>query len=259
MEIEVVEDPNELREVLPVVKSAWGMQSPDQLVKDTLTAMKFHGGVVLLAKDSGKTIGISFSFPGFKNGQVYLYSHMTGVLEDKKYSGTGFQLKKVQEKWAIENGYKLIVWTFDPLMALNAYFNIHKIGAVARKYLRNFYGNMEDSLNFGLPTDRFVAERWLNLERIEPGQPEYLIDPLTVDAENIPVSGDILGVNIPVDFVLLKRKSPSSAALFRKNSASVFETLFSAGFVVLDFNRRESFYVLSREDALQEKLPKRIF
>ncbi len=259
VEIEIVQDPNELREVLPVVRSAWGMQNADQLVKDTLTAMKFHGGVVLLAKDSGKTVGISFSFPGFKNGHVYLYSHMTGVLEERKYSGTGYRLKKVQEKWALENGYKLIVWTFDPLMSLNANFNMHKIGAISRKYLHNFYGNMEDSLNFGLPTDRFVAEKWLSLDGTSVGNADQSIDPMERDPAVLSVHGDVVGVRIPADFVDMKKKTPDLAATFRKNSAMIFEELFSRGFVVVDFKRNENSYVLSRESGIIKNLPGRIF
>lgn len=259
MNIDIVNDPDELRNVLPIVQSVWGMQNADQLVKDTLTAMKFHGGVVLMARENGKVIGINFSFPGFKNGQVYLYSHMTGVLEERKYNGTGFKLKKAQEEWARSNGYRLIVWTFDPLMSLNANFNIHKIGAISRKYLHNFYGNMEDSINFGLPTDRFIAERWLFVDPIRTRIPDHIIDPISIDPLKLSISDDIVGVRIPSNFVEMKKNSRDTSALFRKNSALIFESLFDLGFIVVDFDREKAYYTLSREKSVTEKLPAKIF
>jgi predicted GNAT superfamily acetyltransferase len=60
-----------------------------------------------------------------------------------------------------------IEWTFDPLKAKNAFFNLERLGAVARRYLADHYGPVESKLQQGLPTDRLVAEWWLESPRVE--------------------------------------------------------------------------------------------
>ncbi len=67
---------------------------------------------------------------------------------------------------ALSRGIRHIEWTFDPLEIKNAFLNIHKLGAVARGYLVNFYGVSSSRLQGGLadgpPVGRVAA-------RIRPG------------------------------------------------------------------------------------------
>jgi predicted GNAT superfamily acetyltransferase len=58
-------------------------------------------------------------------------------------------------------------WTFDPLEIKNAYLNIEKLGAIARRYNVNQYGITSSPLQGGLPSDRLVAEWWLKSNRVE--------------------------------------------------------------------------------------------
>ena len=58
-------------------------------------------------------------------------------------------------------------WTFDPLEIKNAYLNIEKLGAIARRYNVNQYGITSSPLQGGLPTDRLVAEWWMKSKRVE--------------------------------------------------------------------------------------------
>ena len=60
----------------------------------------------------------------------------------------------------------LMEWTFDPLEIKNAYLNIVRLGAIARRYMRDFYGPSTSPLQGGLPTDRLVAEWWLRSARV---------------------------------------------------------------------------------------------
>ena len=50
----------------------------------------------------------------------------------------------------------LVVWTFDPLVARNAWFNLAKLGARPTAYLEDFYGQMPDAINAGMPSDRLL-------------------------------------------------------------------------------------------------------
>lgn len=260
MEVQVVTDPDEVREIVPVVRSAWGMQDMGQLVKDIVAAMRFHGGLVLLARDSGKVVGMHFSFPGYRHGQPYLYSHMTGVISESKYGGVGRTLKLAQKEWAREHGFKLIAWTYDPLMALNANFNFNKLGIFSRTYLRNFYGEMEDSLNFGMPTDRFVAEWWIDYRKGPVREPESFANALGGIPEiRLDLDSQYIGLHISPDFVSIKRKSSDEAMKIRMATRAAMEKLFSEGYVAVGFNREESFYTFEKGNEFVGKLGSNIF
>ncbi|MEM3675482.1 MAG: hypothetical protein QXV22_00325 [Thermoplasmataceae archaeon] len=258
LKISRVTNPDEIFNVLPVVKSAWGMDDPSQLVKDILTAMNFHGGLVLIAWDGDKPTGMHFSFPGRYNGRNYLYSHMTGIVEAKKSSGIGYSLKMKQREWAIENGYDLIVWTFDPLMALNAHFNFGKLGVISRSYRRNFYGTMDDSLNRGLPTDRFIVEWWIKQKKARHDPARFVIDVGNAPEidENLP---DQLIVKIPADFKRIKAEDISYASTIRLRSREVFEYLFSHGYAALDFFKEIPGYLFAKEPDEEAHFGMRIF
>lgn len=244
MEIVPVEDPDEIGEIVPVIRSAWGMTEMAQIVKDTVAAMRFHGGLVLLAKDKGQSIGMSFSFPARFGNHSYLYSHMTGVIQDRKYAGIGQQLKLRQKEWAIKQGYDLICWTFDPLMALNANLNIGKLGGIARSYIPNFYGNMDDSLNRGNPTDRVVCEWWIK-EKQSPGTvPEDIIAPGDEKKMNslIDAKAPFL-LRIPDEFLKIKREAPEKALDLRLNYRETFRKIFRSGYVLTGFQRQDCAYI----------------
>src|SRR3982074_1958873 len=83
--------------------------------------------------------------------------------------GIGSELKLAQRSDAQRLGYPLVSWTFDPLEARNAYINLHRLGCIARLYDRNHYGEMEDELNRGLPSDRLEGEGWV--EKPKPAPP----------------------------------------------------------------------------------------
>ncbi len=162
-------EPWEFREAVRVQASAWRMSDLSEAVPaHMLKAVADNGGVVLGAFDGDRLVGFCFGFPGRspEYGE-YLYSHMAGVVEEYKYRGVGFLLKSEQRMWAIERGYKLMVWTFDPLQGLNSYFNLHKLGVVVRRFYPNYYGELEDGINRGMPTDRVKAEWWLLSPRVE--------------------------------------------------------------------------------------------
>src|SRR5258708_10116867 len=76
-------------------------------------------------------------------------------------------MKLYQREEALDRGFELMEWTFDPLEIKNAYLNIEKLGAIARRYNVNQYGITSSSLQGGLPTDRLVAEWWMKSKRVE--------------------------------------------------------------------------------------------
>lgn len=82
----------------------------------------------------------------------------------------GELMKEKQKEMALEQGYNLITWTFDPLESANACLNIGKLKGVCRQYIENCYGESDDILSVGLPTDRFLVERYIESEHVKEGR-----------------------------------------------------------------------------------------
>ncbi len=88
----------------------------------------------------------------------YLHSHMLAIAGDFQNTGLGYALKLAQREDALRRGIATMRWTFDPLMVRNASFNLRRIGALSRRYISDFYGQLGSKLQGGLPTDRLLAE-----------------------------------------------------------------------------------------------------
>jgi predicted GNAT superfamily acetyltransferase len=122
--------------------------------------------------DAASMVGFSFSLPGTKaneSGEAaesYLHSHMLAVKEGYRDRSIGRRLKLAQREDALARGIRRIEWTFDPLEIKNSFLNIHKLGAIVRRYEENFYGVSSSRLQGGLQTDRLVAEWWIDPQTI---------------------------------------------------------------------------------------------
>ncbi len=251
IDLKVIYDPDEIGNIIPVISSAWGIESVGTLVKDIVSAMRYHGGVVIGAYDGPKMVGMHFSFPGYRKGKVYLYSHMTGVVSGLKYSGIGHMLKLKQKEWALDHGYDLIAWTFDPIMSLNASFNMRKLGTIARSYIENFYGTMEDAINFGIPTDRVVAEWWIRKEKkismegytpVNRFESEYDFD-FSYSGENLPAKAKI---RVPSDFVSMKKSDKERAIKWRMYLRNALQDMFSRGYTAVGFDTESNSYLMEK-------------
>jgi predicted GNAT superfamily acetyltransferase len=172
---EVSSEP-ELRAAVALQKTIWGFEDADLLPFRMFVVATKIGGQLLGAFENGRMAGFCLAIPGVKpDNKVYLHSHMMGVLPEFRNRGIGRELKLRQKEDALARRIDLIEWTFDPLDMKNAYFNIELLGVIVRRYVRNQYGVSSSILHGGLPTDRCVAEWWLEkprtraevLERIE--------------------------------------------------------------------------------------------
>ena len=145
-----------------VQASAWGGGDRGVTPKEVLIAIQDNGGLVLGAFDGKQMVGYSLLLMGYKSGNVYMYSHQTGVAKEYQSKGVGYLLKRKQREIALRRGFHMIAWTFDPMIGRNAHFNMKKLGVISRNYLLDYYGPMNDSINWGLPTDRFLCEWFLD-------------------------------------------------------------------------------------------------
>src|SRR5713101_6946829 len=150
----------------------------------------------------GTIVGFVLCFLVEREGRRRLCSDQLGVLPAYRGTGLGVQLKLAQAEEARRRGLELITWTFDPLEARNAYINLHRLGAIARRYHRDHYGVMDDELNRGLATDRFEAEWWLMKTRSMPaiGPPVVMLglgsqgDPRRLNFDLREACGDVMAV-----------------------------------------------------------------
>ncbi len=129
------------------------------------------GGFTLGAFSGGKLVGFVLSVLAFKGNEKIYYSHMTAIDPKFQNYGIGTRLKWSQRKRAIEEGVDYIKWTFQPVQARNAFFNLEKLGAVVRNYEPNFYGTdygaaAGESAGPGIESDRLFAEWHLSSERV---------------------------------------------------------------------------------------------
>jgi predicted GNAT superfamily acetyltransferase len=169
---------DELEACVRLQTETWGYDPSDVLPRKAFILTQKIGGQVIGAFDTEiagggpeSLVGFALSLPGMKNTEggprAYLHSHMLAVREAYQNRGLGTKLKLEQRKDALKRGIRHMEWTFDPLEIKNAYLNLHKLGAIARRYEVNFYGASTSRLQGGLPTDRLVAEWELDSPRVE--------------------------------------------------------------------------------------------
>lgn len=156
----------ESRMCLDLQKEVWGFSDIELVPLRLFVVAEKVGGQVLGAFDGNEMVGFALAIPGNRNGHLYFHSHMLAVRESYRDRGLGRAIKLFQREDALARGVELIEWTFDPLEIKNAYLNLERLGAIARRYNINQYGVTTSPLQGGLPTDRLVAEWWLRSERV---------------------------------------------------------------------------------------------
>ncbi|WP_374723828.1 GNAT family N-acetyltransferase [Calidifontibacillus erzurumensis] len=235
----------------------------------TITAAK-NGGIILGAYDDDKLIGFSYGFAGFSNKKTYLCSHVLGIHPDYRSQGIGAALKEAQKEEAIKKGYDLITWTYDPLESVNGYLNLSKLKAICSTYIENCYGDMEDNLNQGLPSDRFQVEWWIQSEHLtedpwwhkdeykllvewdldESGHPFLMKENFSLlDKENP------LLVPIPSNFQRIKKEAFPLAVDWRTKTRKIFQRVFQEGYAAVELLQNTSspvnYYVLVKRNTLK--------
>jgi len=220
---------SELRQAVQLQKEIWGFSDIELLPLRLFVVAQKVGGQVIGAFDAQRMIGFLLAIPGLKHGETFLHSHMMGVQAPYRNLGVGRMLKLAQREEALARDIKLVEWTFDPLEIKNAYFNIERLGAVVRRYVLNQYGTTTSHLHGGLPTDRCVAEWYLDSERV-----------LAV-LEGQPVSQDgvIERVAVPNEIAELRQHEPKLAREIQSGVSEAFLSHFQRGLAVTGFERTD--------------------
>lgn len=230
----------EYEECVRLEHVTWG---EDIAVPSAIFVVAHHtGGQVIGAFDQGKMIGFTLAIAGVRGGKLFLHSHMTAVLPEFRDRGVGRRLKLYQRQDALKRGIDLIEWTFDPLEFRNAHFNFVRLGAVARRYLPNCYGITASPLHAGLPTDRLVAEWWLNSERVK-----------SILADNLSAAkGSVARISLPANIDEIRGSDREAALCIQTEAREQFTKRFAEGYVATAVESRntEMDYILELRDAI---------
>ncbi len=199
-----------------------------------LIVSRMAGGWTLGAFVEGKLIGFVHHLAAVKGKDIFGYSHMMAVNPAYQNLGVGARLKWAQRERALAEGRTFIKWTFEPMRARNAHFNLNRLGTVIREYSVNFYGTdynisaAEKAAGVtGFDSDRLFAS-W------------ELSDPRVValaGREDAPLGEPVQSIEIPADFASLMKSDPGAAKSEGRRVREEFLAAFRNGLVCRAFAR----------------------
>ena len=283
IEIRPLKTMDELRPLVELQKIYWGDDLESVIPAHMLFSLANHGGHVLAAFDGAQAVGVLVGFlstnqkdpnrPAMANLQ--LFSKRMVVLPEYRGQGIGYRLKLAQREIAIKQGVRLVVWTFDPLLALNAHLNIRKLGGVCHAFYENYYGTSNEGglTSFGM-SDRLMVDWWVTNRRVEERingtrtdltLSHYLdahtpiLNPSNLSSDGIllpaasitTTEGALALLEIPTRYPALEASNPQLAQTWRLHVRQTFRQIIARGFIVTDFltetheKRERSFYLLS--------------
>ncbi len=278
----------EMERVEELQRIIWPGSEVDIVPVHLIKTFARNGGIVIGALDGEELRGYVFGFLGTKefgkghpaSESLKHCSHQLGVHPDYRNRRLGYRLKIAQRKAVIEQGIQLATWTYDPLLSLNGYLNVRRLGVVCNRYIRDAYGSMRDGLNIGLPSDRFDIDWYVNsprvIDRVEkgihpPGLSDYqqggavILNPSTMGENGViyppeqitaPQSSTVL-VEIPSDYMRMKEVDFELARDWRVLTREIFEGAFAVDYLVSDFlfvkdgGESRSYYLLARDEEIE--------
>ena len=203
------------------------------------------GGWTLGAFVDGRLIGFVHHLAAVDGERIFGYSHMMAVAAEFQNQGVGAQLKWAQRARALREGRDYIKWTFEPMRARNAHFNLNRLGVVVREYAVNFYGTdystnpAEKRSVSGMDSDRLFASWDLNAPRVEAFSRR----------EQFTIAEAERAIEIPADFSSLLKSDPEKAKREVLRVRNEFQQALSDGLICRAFqrDRERPKYLLHRE------------
>ncbi len=238
-EVSVVEvhDAAQGAELVSVLDRIWGAGTGWAGVDVGMAvALAPSGNYVTVARQGGRAVAGGLGFCGPPRSAL-LHSHIVGVLADRVGLGLGRALKLHQRAWCLEREVTTMSWTYDPLIARNAWFNLGRLGARVVSYVPNLYGAMNDAVNAGHPSDRLVVHWDLHapLPRADGPGPDR--------------PGEVRRVEVPPDIESMRAADPDRARQWRLRVRGELQPLLDAGWQVVGFDRPGA-YVLAEGSTL---------
>ena len=181
-----------------VLAEVWGGDRSG-MPPNLLRALAHSGNYAVGLYDGEQMVGASVAFFAAPAARS-MHSHITGVLPGHQSHGLGRVLKQHQRQWALERDVGHITWTFDPLVARNAHFNLRVLGTrvdrVPREPLRTD-GRRRQPRRRDRPDHGVVGARG------------------AAGADARRTTSVVASVAVPHDIETLRRDSPTDAAAWR--------------------------------------------
>ncbi len=214
-----------------------------QVRPNLLRALTHAGGYCVAAYDATgrQLLGATLAFLGrAADGTVILHSHMSAVIDAARNRHVGTAMKQHQRAWAWAQDIPVVSWTFDPLVRRNAFVNLVKLGIEVRGYHENFYGDMNDAINAGDPSDRMGAWWPVDSDRARRAADGELA---AASETAMREAADVRLVATPEDIVSLRAADPKAARKWRLRVREQLQQSFVDGWVI-DGITDEGSYVL---------------
>ena len=269
-----LEKPEEFRQVQEVHRSVWGEASPESVPATSLRSIQDNGGFVLGAFADIHLAGFTVASLGWDGTTLYLYDQVLAVRPEYQNHHLGFELMKALRSDVVQLGLGEVRLVYDPIQSRNAWLFVHRLGGRPDRYLPHYYGQLPDTINAGLETDR-IRLRWpLTATRTEerltgpgPTREEELgrwktaraivvTEPgesgLRLPTEVSEPEGETAHLEIPFDLDLVRQHEAGGLRRWRHATRDAFRLAADLGYVVDDFavvteqHERRSFYFLGR-------------
>ena len=255
IEVRIIESAQEAADASLLLDEVWNVTgSGTTVLEPSLFIALAHARNYTAAafdRDSGQMLGVTVGFFAAPVG-TSMHSHVAGVRHEAVGRGIGAAMKLHQRLWCLEHGITRMTWTFDPLIARTAPFNLARLGASLVEYHADFYGQMRDGVNAGQASDRvFVdwdltaapapsltdpdAEAVAAVRIDDDGRPQEL---------DVPREAPVVSIEIPSDMETLRGTDPQLAAVWREAVRRAFGELMADGWQVSGF-RRSGAYLLT--------------
>lgn len=211
-----------------VLAEVWGGDRSG-MPPNLLRALAHSGNYAVGLYEGERMVGASVAFFAAPAARS-MHSHITGVLPDHQSQGLGRILKQHQREWALAHDVGHITWTFDPLVARNAHFNLKVLGTRVTQYLVNHYGPMDDGVNRGDETDRIMVS-W------------------ALAAPPVPTPDDdavVASVAVPHDIEILRREAPEDAAAWRHRVRDALVGHIAEGLSIGGFDDERGYLLVRR-------------
>ena len=250
-------------------RAIWGEDFTEIVPVTMLKVTQQIGGVTAGAFDeNSRLLGFVFGMMGAIDGKLVHWSDMLAVHPDARNKGLGRRLKLFQRELLRPLGVDPMFWTYDPLVAKNAYLNIVRLGARPTEYVIDMYGgDTHSALHGGIGTDRFVVA-WDLTSDGGANTPTAASDGGT-EARDAPLANalafgdtrgagssaelpdvDVVRVEVPADLDSLIARDVAAAATLRESTRRVFTHYMDRGYRITGFSHRmpddRYFYILSR-------------
>ena len=218
---------------LSLQREAFGLPDLELSPRRHLIVSRQAGGWTLGAFVAERMVGFVHHLAAVRGNEIFGYSHMMAVAKDYQNKGVGARLKWAQRERALSEGRKLIKWTWDPMQARNAHFNLNRLGVTVDTYTENFYGidySADAAIKErpGLPSDRLFATWNLDSDRVR-----VLANGVVAPVEAKPV----VTVAIPAQWSALVKSEPKRALAEQARVREEFKKAFGDGLICAGLER----------------------